>query len=131
VLFNERTGVTRYLVVDDPTSYSLFVLLAPSDTNGDGVLRPDDRRLLVEYRFETGTRRVLTDSSRHIRDLRYLARDQALFATIGIDHDGNGTFEGRTEPERLYRVDRDAGTLTPVVADSTRQRLQSILDSRP
>lgn len=131
VLFDERTGVTRYLVVDDPTSYSLFVLLAPSDTNGDGVLRPDDRRILVEYRFKTGARRVLTDSSRHIRNLRYLARDQTLFVTVGIDHDGNGTFEGRTEPTRLYRVDRDAGALTPVVADSTRRRLQSILDARP
>jgi hypothetical protein len=131
MLFNERTGVTRYLVVDDPTSYSLFVLLASSDTNGDGVLRPDDRRSLVEYRFETGARRVLTDSSRHIRDLRYRARDQSLFVTVGIDYDGNGTFEGRTEPTRLYRVDRNAGTLTPVVADSTRRRLQSILDSRP
>ena len=131
MLFNERTGVTRYLVVDDPTSYSLFVLLASSDTNGDGVLRPDDRRSLVEYRFETGARRVLTDSSRHIRGLRYRARDQSLFVTVGIDYDGNGTFEGRTEPTRLYRVDRNAGTLTPVVADSTRRRLQSILDSRP
>ena len=131
MLFNERTGVTRYLVVDDPTSYSLFVLLASSDTNGDGVLRPDDRRSLVEYRFETGARRVLTDSSQHIRDLRYRARDQSLFVTVGIDYDGNGTFEGRTEPTRLYRVDRNAGTLTPVVADSTRRRLQSILDSRP
>ena len=131
VLFDERTGVTQYLVVDDPTSYSLFVLLASSDTNGDGVLRPDDRRSLVEYRFETGARRVLTDSSRHIRGLRYRARDQSLFVTVGIDYDGNGTFEGRTEPTRLYRVDRNAGTLTPVVADSTRRRLQSILDSRP
>ena len=131
MLFNERTGVTRYLVVDDPTSYSLFVLLASSDTNGDGVLRPDDRRSLVEYRFETGARRVLTDSSRHIRGLRYRARDQSLFVTVGIDYDGNGTFEGRTEPTRLYCVDRNAGTLTPVVADSTRRRLQSILDSRP
>ena len=131
MLFNERTGVTQYLVVDDPTSYSLFVLLASSDTNGDGVLRPDDRRSLVEYRFETGARRVLTDSSRHIRGLRYRARDQSLFVTVGIDYDGNGTFEGRTEPTRLYRVDRNAGTLTPVVADSTRRRLQSILDSRP
>lgn len=131
VLFDERTGVTRYLVVDDPTSYSLFVLLAPSDTNGDGVLLSDDRRILVEYRFETGTRRVLTDSSRHIRDLSYRARDQALFVTVGIDHDGNGTFEGQTEPTRLYRVDRDASALTPVVADSTRRHLQSILDARP
>ena len=128
MLFNERTGVTRYLVVDDLTSYSLFVLLASSDTNGDGVLRPDDRRSLVEYRFEIGARRVLTDSSRHIRGLRYRARDQSLFVTVGIDYDGNGTFEGRTEPTR---VDRNAGTLTPVVADSTRRRLQSILDSRP
>ena len=72
-----------------------------------------------------------TDSSRHIRGLRYRARDQSLFVTVGIDYDGNGTFEGRTEPTRLYRVDRNAGTLTPVVADSTRRRLQSILDSRP
>ncbi len=131
VLFDERVGITRYLVVDDPTSRSLFVLLASADTNGDGALRPDDRRALVEHRFETGERRVLTDSSQHIRDLRHRARDQSLLVTVGIDHDGNGTFEGRTEPTRLCHVDRDAGTLAPVVADSTRRRLQSILDARP
>lgn len=131
VLFDGRVGITRYLVVDDPTSHSLFVLRASTDTNGDGVLRSDDRRSLIEYRFETETRRVLTDSSRHIRDLRYRGRDRSLFVTVGIDYDGNGAFEGRTEPTRLYRVDREAGTLAPVVADSTRRRLQSILDARP
>lgn len=131
VLFDERVGVTEWLVVNDPTSYSLFVLLAPSDTNDDGVLRRDDRRTLVEYRLDTGERRVLTDSSCHIRRVDYQPRDQTLFVTLGVDHDGDGTFQSDTEPTRLYRVDRAAGTLRPVVPDSTRIRLQSILDARP
>lgn len=131
VLFDERVGVTEWLVVNDPTSYSLFVLLAPSDTNDDGVLQRDDRRTLLEYRLDTGERRVLTDSSRHIRRVNYRPRDQTLFVTLGVDHDGDGTFDPDTEPTRLHRVDREAGTLTPVVPDSTRTRLQSILDARP
>jgi len=131
VLFDERVGVTEWLVVNDPTSYSLFVLLASTDTNDDGVLRPDDRRRLVEYRLDTGEQRVLTDSSRYVRGLDYRPRDQTLFVTLGVDHDGDGSFEPDTEPTRLYRVERDAGTLTPVVPDTTRRRLQSILDARP
>jgi hypothetical protein len=131
VLFDERVGVTEWMVVNDPTSYSLFVLLASTDTNDDGVLRPDDRRRLVEYRLDTGEQRALTDSSRYVRGLDYRPRDQTLFLTLGVDHDGDGTFQSETEPTRLYRVDREAGTLTPVVPDSTRSRLQSILDARP
>lgn len=131
VLFDERVGVTEWLVVNDPTSYSLFVLLAPTDTNDDGVLQRDDRRTLLEYRLDTGEKRVLTDSSRHIRRVDYQPRDQTLFVTLGVDHDGDGTFQPDTEPTRLHRVDRAAGTLRPVVPDSTRTRLQSILDTRP
>jgi len=131
VLFDERAGVTEWIVVNDPTSYSLFVLLAPSDTNNDGVLQRDDRRTLIEYRLDTGERRTFTDSSRAIRSLDYVPQDETLFVTLGVDHNGDGSFQHDTEPTRLYRVDREAGTLTPVVPDSTRARLQSRLDAQP
>lgn len=80
------------------------------------------------YDLEDDSRTKVELPGKVILEFGTLDESESAFVLVGEDRNGDGIFDRRREPTLLYRVNAEAGTLSPVVPDAIRVRIQNILD---
>lgn len=119
-----ENGVPYLLVVSEKFDAAVDIEDQP-----DNAVWTSDVVLWI-YALETGALTKIELPGKSGIDLHTLDDSQLAFVLMGDYEEGSGIFDDEREPMSLYRVNAEAGTLSPAVPDAIRARIQNILDGR-
>ena len=129
MLFEEKVSIDGYHYLEELGSGYVLIIVAESDSNGDGVLNGYDNQSLFLYDMQTSSFIDIAEDE-HTSFVNFVDgvdRTELIFQ-YGFDRNKNGVFESSYEPKVYYRLNIEAGRMELLLPNEMLDNLQGILE---
>lgn len=127
-IFTDKAAIGRWSYIDLDNLRVIAFLGTKTDFNKDGRLNNSDYqslfiyyladKTLKEYRFEEAT----------VNSFYVMYNSQNLILNVGIDKDGDGTYESDEEAVQLHQINLESREANLLVPEDLNAELQALVD---